>query len=119
MDFHNPFVYWEYLTTNRNGDPVVAAPIQLMSRWEEGQLEIPTDKPGEYVNVDSILATTQVLIMGSIVWEGLISSITGLTVIENLYNVVIQTIANDLKARNIRYEYGLRRYKDTLPKIQT
>lgn len=118
MDFHDTLVLWGYVGTDRQGDPVVAQPMQLPCRWEEGQTEIP-DPMGNKITVDSVIATTQDILENSIVWQGTLDSIRNAKTLTYLYEVVIKTHAKDLKGRIVRYEYGLRRYKDTIPKVKT
>ncbi len=118
MDFHSNLVLWSYISTDRQGDPTVAPPIQLPCRWEEGQLEIPSDPKGNFITVDSVIATIQDLVINSIVWEGKLTDLPTPTInLVYLYEVVVKTRAFDLKGRWNRYEFGLRRYKDKLPKI--
>lgn len=129
MDLHDPAVLWGYIRTDRNGEPVVAQPVQIMTRWEEGQLEIP--RPGDTVlTVDAVIATNRNLALNSIIWEGQLLPdgtylsyddvaypSTGPT--KYIYEIVHRVRAKDVKARYRRYEFGLRRYKDRLPTVSS
>lgn len=128
-DFHDPAVYWEYVRAGRDGEPVIAVPVQLMTRWEEGQIEIP-NPDGTLLKLDVTIATNRNLRLNSIIWEGKTKpdgtflSFDGVSYpstgpTTELYEVVTRIRAEDMRGRIHRYEFGLRRYKDTLPRIVT
>lgn len=114
-DLLEPAVLWSFLRTGREGEPIVAPPVQIPVRWEEGQKEI-ADANGTRWNVDVVMATNQNMLLGSIIWEGALSAIPP-NPTSGLYEIVIRERAEDIKYRVTRYEFGLRRYKNTLPKV--
>jgi hypothetical protein len=126
MDLNDPAVVWGYVRSSREGEPLVLAPIQLMTRWEEGQIEIP-NPDGSFLTLDATIATDRNIKLNSIVWEGQVLSdqtfvsFDGITYpssgpTTDLYEIVTRVRAEDLKGRYPRYEFGLRRYKDIVPK---
>lgn len=127
-DFHDPAVLWAYVRTGRDGDPLVSDAVQIMTRWEDGQIEIP-NPDGSYLTVDATIATNRNIPLNSIIWEGekrldgtFLSfqdgteyPSTGPT--REIYEVVTRMRGEDIRGRIQRFEFGLRRYKDTLPRI--
>lgn len=118
-------ILWES-TGNHTADgfPIVAQPVQIRVRWEEGNFEM-IDPDGNQVRVDVILAAAQQIPLNSMLWEGSEEDLeeegtgTGLTPLSDIYEVVTRSRASDLKGRHTRYEFGLRRYKDTLPQLES
>lgn len=126
-DLRDRAVMWGYIRSGRDGDPLVARPLEIACRWEEGNIELP-DESGSRIMVDVILAAKQSIPVNSIMWEGKLlvddtflapdgTTYPALGPTIFLYEVVIRWRSPDLKKRAVRYEYGLRRYKDKLPRV--
>lgn len=121
MDLTDTAVYWGVASHNREGFPQLEDPVALSVRWEEDKKEI-IDSNGERIQTDVTIATTQLLDMNSIMWEGSLADladIVGTSYIpqSDLYEVVVRWRAKDLLGKVTRYEYGLRRYSDSLPEV--
>jgi hypothetical protein len=114
-DLTDTAILWAFAGTNREGDPLVSPPVAIPVRWEEAQDEI-ADKEGTRWKVDVQLATNQDIPLGSILWYGPLSAASPPPTFD-LYECVYRIHAKDLKGRVERYEFALKRYKDTLPKI--
>jgi hypothetical protein len=119
MDFHDRAMMWEVQRYDRHGNQLVAEPVELRCRWEEKQIEMLDDQ-GQRIVVDVILATTQNIPNGSLMWEGSEEDLedevgTGLVPTDNIYEVIARDRGKDLKGRVTRYEFGLKRFKDVLP----
>ncbi len=111
--------FWSYIRPSREDEPLVAAPIQIPVRWEEGQHEI-ADAMGNLLTVDVLMASNQDIPLNSILWEGALSDLPSPPTIPlRIYEMVIRIHAHDIKYRFTRYEFGLRRYKNAVPKIVT
>lgn len=121
MDLTEKMVYWAVVAHDREGFPLLSSPVELSVRWEEFQREMlsPT---GERMSVDVTIATTQNLVMNSLVWEGSLedlADIVGTSYIpeSGIYEVVNKARAKSLQGEVTRYEFGISRYKDTLPRV--
>lgn len=129
MDMKDRAVLWGYIRSGRDGEPLIDRPVEILCRWEEGQIEIP-NPDGSFLTVDIVLATKQDFPLNSILWEGQLVyddtflSPDGTTYPASgptlkLYEAVTRTRAKDIKGRGLRYEFGLRRYKDKLPTVRS
>lgn len=114
LDLEDYAVLWEATGRNDdNGNPVVSdTPVEIRCRWEEGNIESPAPQTQDLV-VDAVIATGRQLPMGSILWEGRLADVA--TATRDLYEVINRSRAKDLRGRISRYEFGLKRYTDTLP----
>lgn len=123
MDMHDYAILWAFVRTNRTGMPFVASPVEIRCRWEEGQFELK-DSEGQQLVLDVIMTTTRDIALGSILWEGSEDSLedlvgTSLTPTSGIFECVIRGVARDLKGRVNRHEFGLKRFKDRFPQIDT
>lgn len=113
-------VLWSMVRHDRDGFPLVSAPEQIRVRWEEADAEMVDDE-GNRIRVDVVLTAPRQLVTGSLLWEGELASlplVDGVrTPPRDLYEVISRVRGKDLKGRLLRYEFGLRRYKDRLPTI--
>lgn len=120
-DLTDKAVLWEVSRYDGDGFPLVLAPVEISVRWEEAQVEM-LDPEGQLVKVDVVAATTLNIPNGSMLWEGSLEDLetqygSGLTPTRDIYELVTRNRGKDLKGRITRYEFGLRRYKDTLPSV--
>lgn len=122
MDMTSKAVLWTFVRHDRDGFPLVEEPVQLCCRWEEINKEM-VDADGNRIAVDVVLAVPQQIVMGSLMWEGKLTSLPTVDSIRtpprDLYEVVGRDRGKELKGRVVRYEFGLRRYKDKLPRLVT
>lgn len=126
MDMRERAVLWTIARTpegfprhSGDGFPLLDAPVDVCCRWEEKQIEM-TDDTGNRVVVDVILTVARSIPVNSIMWEGRSCDLpeSGDPGID-LYEVLARDRGKDLNGRVTRYEYGLKRYKDTLPDLAT
>lgn len=119
MGMVNRAVVWPIARHDGDGFPLVLSPTDLRVRWEEKNIEM-VDPNGERIQVDVILTSPQQIIIGSIMWEGTIATLPGSGVpTTNIYEVVARDRGDELKGRVTRYEFGLKRYKDKIPRVVT
>lgn len=117
MDMRDPAVLWTMSRHDRDGFPLVNSPTEICCRWEEKNLEM-TDADGNRIVVDAVLAVGRNLVMGSLLWAGKLCDLPDSgEPPRDLYEVVLRDRGSDLKGRVTRYEFGLKRYKDKLPRV--
>ena len=114
MDMRDPAVLWTLARHDRDGFPVVNAPVDVCTRWEEKNIEM-TDEQGNRVVVDVVLATNRDIPINSLMWSGKVCDLPdsgdpG----RDVYEVILRDRGKDLLGRVTRYEYGLKRYKDRI-----
>lgn len=109
-------VYWAKSDDDRYGSPKVAAGIALRVRWEEKQGEMlsPT---GETVATDAQVVVDREVIVGSIMWQGKLSSLGGGSPTEDIFQIVAYDRVPDIDNLYVRRTVGLKRYTDTMPTI--
>lgn len=115
----DPAVLWTLNRHDRDGFPLLNPPVQICTRWEEKNLEM-TDEEGNRIVVDVVLAANRQIAVGSLLWAGEECDLpeSGDPGVD-LYEVLLRDRGNDLNGRITRYEFGLKRYKDTLPQVVT
>lgn len=116
MDLREYAVLWEIARYDGNGQPLLVAPVEIRVRWEEGQTDM-LDDMGQQIKVDGVLAVARDIVMDSLVWEGNLSDLNGSPPPTNLYQVQFRVRAKDLKQRVTRYEFALKRFRDSLPDL--
>ncbi len=121
MDLTDRALMWEVSRVDRHGMPLLSALVELPVRWEEGQVE-RMDAEGQLIVVDVTLATDQNIPIGSLMWEGSEEDLedeVGTTGIpeSDIYEVITKMRGKSLKGEYTRYEFGLKRFKDTLPRV--
>lgn len=117
MGMVNRAVVWTIARHDGDGFPLVLAPVDLRVRWEEKNTQM-VDPDGERIQVDVIVTSPQQILVGSIMWEGTIATLpdSGAPT-SDIYEVVARDRGDELKGRVTRYEFGLKRYKDKLPRV--
>lgn len=114
-DFNDRMVVWEYVRGDRNDEPIVLAPVELPCRWEDSDLEVPNPFGSNIDGMDSMIATIVQIRMNSIVWKGTLQNLEAYPKQIppfDICEVILRATGTDLKGRDNRYEYGLRRYKN-------
>lgn len=121
LDLKGKAVLWAVLRYDRQGNPVLAPPVEIPVRWEEAQTD-SLDPQGQQIVVDVIMATNRNIVNGSLLWEGSLDDLeeeagTAMVPAANIYELVTRNRGDDLKGRSRRFEFGLKRFKDTLPTV--
>lgn len=115
-DMNHWFVLWEYVRGDRNSEPIVLSPIELPCRWEDGHAEL-VDRFSSNIDegIDIMLATIKEIRLNSIVWRGRLQNLEQYpnnVPPFDIGEILISDVADDIKARDTRYEYGVRRFKN-------
>lgn len=121
MDLTERAILWIVSRIDREGFPLVASPVEICVRWEEGQQEM-LRPDGEKDVTDVTIATNRNIPLGSIIWEGSEEDLedavgTSLIPESDVYEVVTRNRGKDILGTVTRYEFGIKRYKDTLPRV--
>lgn len=116
----NRAVLWSFVRADGDGFPLVSAPVEVRCRWEERNIEM-TDPDGNRIQVDVVLAVPRQIAVNSLMWAGELDDLPVVdgtpTPSTDLYEVVARDRGDDLKGRVRRWEFGLRRFKDALPRV--
>lgn len=117
-DFHNRAMLWEVVGHTKNSMPKLSSPVQICCQWEEGQIEMVTPD-GQNLVVDVVMATNRNISNGCLLWEGTEEQLAEYDDAppRDIYEVIMRSRADSLNGRVRRYEYGLKRFKDTLPQV--
>lgn len=122
MDCHDDALLWRLTgAKNRNGrrlvDPV---PVAIKCRWMRLRRDLRQPN-GEIVSTEvQLISRDTALAVGDVLWKGSDDDLpgtgtgTGETPTSDLYEVVVDDTAQDIKGRVTRLEYALARYKDSL-----
>jgi len=121
MDRYQFAVYWEVLPGrfDKHGQAIVSDdPIQLKVRWNFKRTQ-NIDAEGQPIALDGTVISDRELKPDSLLWPGkLVDLPPGSDFSEyddELYVVRTASVTKDLKSRFIRYEFGLVRFRSTLP----
>lgn len=126
-DLNDKALLWEHTGGfDGNSDPVVASTfVEIAVRWNDKQADM-LDPAGNKVRVDAMVIAAQDIPVFSVLWPGSQEDLedelygTGsifddtLVPSEGLVRVVADNTTRDLKGRNTRYEFGVKRYSGTL-----
>lgn len=123
MDLHDKAILWRWLRNDKHGNPVLAAAIEVNTRWEEGALEA-LDPKGEPILIDVQMAADRRIPSGSLMWEGSAVDLTnepgtGSVPQGDIYEVMFRIRAKSLRGEFMRFEYALKRYNNALPNTQS
>lgn len=118
MDFHNRAILWVIVGHTKNSMPKLSSPVQICCRWEEGHTEL-VNTEGQNIVVDVVMATNRDIVNGSLLWEGTEEQLSEYDDAppRDIYEVIMRSRGDSLNGRVRRYEYGLKRFKDTLPQV--
>lgn len=117
---HQKAMLWEASGYDRDGQPTVSdTAVEVRVRWEEGNAD-RLDRAGQQIVVDVTVAVWRDIPLGSIMWEGSEEDLddepgTSGFPASDLFEVVTKDRQTDVKGRITRYEYGLKRYRDSMP----
>lgn len=110
-------VLWSKSGTDRYGDPLRGSPSEISVRWVVTHRQA-SDPQGNPITIDAQVSTSQDIVVGSVMWLGELADWYGSGsggVDDEVMEVVTRNRVPDLKGRVTRYEYGLAKYRDTLP----
>ena len=115
MHRHDPAILWEVVGYDSENEPIVGAPVEILTRWEDCRKEVLDPKLGmiaidAMVVVDRRIAVDSQMLQGELAdWLGTGSAYDD----TNLMRVAVYEEIPDLKGRNVRRTVGLRRFRDT------
>lgn len=122
---HQRAAVWQRTGNDRHGEVIVSAPTDMKVRWEEGERDVQQGD-GTVIRIQGTITPHIELPMGSILW---LAPDPRTDAVEQWYGlgsagddsglmiVVTKDWGQDLKGRHNRYEYGLAKYRDTLPTV--
>jgi hypothetical protein len=125
-DRHQHAVWWQASTITNGFGQLIVTPDgrELMVRWNNTQRTM-LDANGNTVAVDATVVVGLIGVdgnpisvgIGDIFWLGRLIQLVGSGVVPTSNLMVVKVAPNipDLKARNVRHEYGLMRFNDTMP----
>lgn len=109
-------VLWSANGTDDRGRVKVDAPVELDVRWTEKQGEA-LDAQGNTIRTDVTVVVGQDVVVGSIMWLGLLVTALAATPTSGLKQAVANDKIPDLKGRSFYRTVSLIRYGDTLPTL--
>jgi hypothetical protein len=113
MDLHQPAVLWRLTGRDRYGEPTLAAPEEITVRWDETRREA-TGTDGSTIAIDVTVVSTENIPDNSLLWLGELADYEEGAEEERM-QVVTRSKTPSIHARFTRYQYGLARFRDTLP----
>lgn len=125
LDCRQDAVLWPVAGKGADGLPYVTATAceEIKVRWTQ-QLRTGTDARGNNVTTTVTIAAVRKvngeaarIALGSLVWLGTLDEIPGTSnaPTSDLWEVVTESYALDVRGRNKRFEYGLMRHHNRLP----
>lgn len=109
---HEDITVWDSSGFDQYGNQTIDSPQDYVAQWEDYQGEYLDDQ-GNRISLDARIATPHSFEVGAIVFRGNSENHTDGT--DQLYRVATKKKAKGVKGRDIRYEYGLRKWAKTLP----
>jgi hypothetical protein len=118
MDLTDKVLVWAAAGVNPAGDTVVSAMVELDARLVVRKRQM-VNAFGQLVGVDAQVVLDVPVGEGSVVWEGGEDDLPGTASVPEggLWQVIATARAKDLRGRVTRYEYGLRRFAETMPEV--
>lgn len=121
IDCQDWCVVWAKVGDDANAEGVFQYPQQARCRWVDRKTS-SLDATGNTISLDAQVAVLGMEIPGdSILWHGKITEIAGTadppTPTSGLYQVKSVSSADDLWGDRGRNEYGLQRYRNTIPTV--
>lgn len=90
----------------------VTAAVEISVRWEERKDEV-LDANGNTIGRDALAVVNQDIVVGSIMWLGLLKNFTN--TIGNLMQVIVFDKTPDIKGRKFCRTVSLIRFSDKMP----
>jgi hypothetical protein len=120
INLNETVVYWRWLRNDRHNDPIVAPAVEINVKWEQQQTPgfDPQSRP---IFFDVLVETSIDVPSGSILWYGELADWTGSASDQDnqLMQVATKDRSTDVRGQDVSYILRLRRYKSTLPVIDT
>lgn len=116
----DPVVVWEKIRVNDQNEPIVGEPSEIKVRFQHRRIE--TISPdGTPILIEALITPTYEIPIDSIIWKGTMQEygLLNLNEQQEYWQVVIHNIATDVKGRSTRYQFGLRRFRGSLPEVGT
>lgn len=114
---HQKAVLWKRISEDRYGIPTIQAAQEITVRWENMKGELLNDK-NQVIGFDATIHTVESIPVGSLVWEGKLSTLPDdTTSLTGLMQVIFCQDAYDIKGRALRREYKLKRFTERLPTV--
>lgn len=107
-------VYWEALRYDAHGEFIVLSPAAIKVRWNK-DVRDELDPEGHKILCEATISCLTPLVVGSIVWEGLLADVPG--TLTHLYQINTDMTKKDIKNRRQRYLYSVARFPNTLPTV--
>jgi hypothetical protein len=111
-----PAVIWPVIGYNQYGEPMLGGPSQIQVRWDDDRHEV-MDPKGNVITLEASVILPQRVLIGSLMWRGLLSSWygTGSALPENdVMQIIMYDETPDLKGRCFRREAHLMRYHNKI-----
>lgn len=108
-------VYWAYSGIDRNGEPTVAAAVDIVTRWEQ-VLDEQIGEDGTPIATNATAIVNQDIAIGSILRLGTVATLPS-PVTGGLMEVVNFEKIPDVKGRNYQRTVTLRKWRNTLPTV--
>ncbi|MGL6095044.1 MAG: hypothetical protein ACRC7O_04490 [Fimbriiglobus sp.] len=115
-DFRQKVVWWKRTGQDVYAEPTVEGPFEIKCRWVTTLTE--GGNPAQYgVAWDAQISTGAAVKVGDLLWLGGLDDLpgTGLVPETDIFEAKRGATTPDVKNRNTRYEFGLMRFKDSLP----
>lgn len=113
LDLYQTAVLWEKSGDDDYAEPTFSDPEEIRVRWINSRQVVPNPLSTEQ-GFDVILIAPRELVIGSLMYLGTLSAWTGTGSADataERFQVKKGKVVPDLKNRNIRYEYGLMRFR--------
>lgn len=108
-------VLWVKTGDGPTGEPVVADPIQIMARWEQGR-RYGVDPLGRVIMADHVVTVDREIPVGSLLWKGELTNVTGTAVLTPpIFQVQRTDIVPDVDCRAVEHTVGVTRFRNTVP----
>lgn len=121
MDLTDKALLWEttgsYDQYGQYAYEFLNSPIHICVRWVHGR-HTESGPDGNPMAIDVTVIANRLIKTGSLLWRGSLADLPGTGTAAPETDLMIvdeRTETKDIKGRVTRYEYRLRRFKDTLP----
>lgn len=113
-------VLWEFVRTAGDGEPVVAAPVQIPARWL-WQSTVSSGPDTATVALAGRVLVDREISLDSIMWEGKLSEWNALTPPQRedwLVQVKTTSTVEDIKGDAVRRKVGVQFFRGRLPQVE-
>lgn len=102
--------------TDDEGEPTVAAKVEVDVRWEDKKVEM-LDAQRDTIVTDATVVVDRVVTLGSMMWLGAKDDVPSTFTDSSLHEVVARGDVPCVRNRSNRRVLGLVRYKNELPTL--